>query len=78
MESLTFRQWLAERGCHFDSHDQEGRPHGHGVVVVHRENRTARLPLMGKHQQLDPRVVDEICAALGLASSELPGPKSRM
>lgn len=77
MESSTLRQWLAERGCRFDSHDQEGRSHGHAVVVVHRENRTARLPILGKHQQLDSRVVDEICAALGLDPSELPGPKSR-
>lgn len=78
MESSTFRKWLAERGCRFDAHDQEGRPHGHAMVVVHRENRKATLPLLGKYQHLDPRVVDEVCAALGLDPSELPGPQGRV
>lgn len=77
MESLTFRQWLAERGCRFDSHDQQSRPHGHAVVTVHRKERTATLPLLGKHQHLDVQVVEQICAALGLDSAELPGPKNR-
>ena len=77
MESTTFRTWLAERGCRFDSHEQETRSHGHPAVTVHREGRTARLPLLGLHQQLAPGVVREICDALELDCSELPGAKSR-
>ena len=77
MESRTFRDWLAERGCRFDSHDQEGRAHGHPVVTVHREDRTAKLPLLGLHEDLDPRVVRQICDDLQLNWSELPGPKGR-
>lgn len=77
MESLTFRQWLAERGYRFNSHDREGRPHGHAVVVVHREERTATLPLLRKHYHLDSRVVEQICAALGLNPAGLPRPRSR-
>lgn len=77
MESRTFRNWLAERGCRFDSHDQEGRTHGHPVVTVHREDRSAKLPLLGLHEELDPRLVRQICEDLKLDWSELPGPKSR-
>ncbi len=78
MESATFRAWLAERGCHFNSHDQEGRSHGHAMVKIHREGRSAMLPLLGRHENLDPHVVSEICNALKLDCSELPGPKSRV
>jgi len=77
VESATFRAWLAERGCRFDTHDQKGRSHGHPVITVRREDRTARLPLLGLHEQLDPRIVLEICDALALDSSELPGAESR-
>lgn len=56
MESATFRTWLAEHACRFDAHDQEGRAHGHGVVTVRREQRTAILPMLGKHQHLDSEV----------------------
>ena len=77
MESRTFRKWLADHGCRFDSHDQEARPHGHPSVTVHREGRTATLPLLGLHEHLDPRVVRQICNDLQLDWNELPGPKSR-
>ena len=77
MESGTFRTWLAERGCDFESHDQEGRAHGHPVVTVRLKELSAELPLLGPHQALDPRMVRKICDALGLKWSELPGPKSR-
>jgi hypothetical protein len=76
MESRTFRAWLAERGCRFDSHDQEGRSHGHPMVRVHREGRSAKLPLLGLHQKLDPMLVRQICDDLGLNWTDLPGPKS--
>ena len=78
MESSTFRQWLAEHGCRFDSHRQKGRSHDHPVIMVHREARMAELPLLGRHQHLDERVVNDICAALGLDPSELPGPQGRV
>jgi hypothetical protein len=77
MESRTFRDWLAARGCHFDSHDQSGRSHGHPMVTVHRGNLSAKLPLLGLHENLDPRVVRQICDELQLDWSELPGPQSR-
>jgi hypothetical protein len=77
MESATFREWLAQRGCRFDSHDQKGRSQGHPVLMVHREGRTAALPLLGHGQHLSPEVIRGICGALGLDDSELPGPKSR-
>jgi hypothetical protein len=78
MESATFRTWLAERGCRFESHDQEGRSHGHPMVTVHREGRTAKLPLLGLHQQLDSRIVRRICEELDLDASGLPGPIGRV
>lgn len=77
MESRTFRDWLAERGCRFDSHEQSGRSHGHPEVTVRRENLSAKLPLLGLHEDLDPRVVRQICDELQLDWSELPGPQSR-
>ena len=76
MEYATFRKWLAERGCRFDTQHEE-RGEGHAAVTVHREGRTAELPLVGLRQDLDPRSVRQVCEALGLEWSELPGPKSR-
>jgi hypothetical protein len=78
MESATFRKWLAERGCRFDRHEHEQRGEGQTIVTVHREGRTAQLPLIGSRQRLDPRVVRRVCEDLGLNWSELPGPKSRV
>jgi hypothetical protein len=77
MESATFREWLAERGCRFDSHEQKGRSHGHPVIKVHREGRSALLPLLGLHEDLDPREVKRICQDLGLDVAQLPGQISR-
>jgi hypothetical protein len=49
MEIDTFRKWLAERGCHFDTpHHQRGEGHGH--LTIHREGRIAELPLTGSRQ----------------------------
>ena len=78
MDSDTFRQWLAERGCRFDRHEHQERGEGHTAVTVHREGRTAKLLLVGSHQHLDPRVVRRICERLDLDWSDLPGPKSRV
>ncbi len=78
MESATFRKWLAEHGCRFDSATHQERGQGHTVVTIHREGRSAKLPLVGSRQQLDPRDVRQICDALQLDWSELPGPKSRV
>jgi len=77
MESATFRKWLAERGCTFDQHVRHA---GHGIssVTVHREGRTASMPLVGSRKRLDPRQVKEIVASLGLEASELPGEKGRV
>lgn len=77
MEYATFRTWLAERGCRFDT-QQEERGDGHTAVTIHREGRTAVLPLVGSRHDLDPRAVHKVCTALGLDWSELPGPKSRV
>jgi hypothetical protein len=49
MENATFRKWLIEQGCRFDSQHEE-RGEGHGTVTIHREGRTAELPLAGSRQ----------------------------
>jgi hypothetical protein len=77
MESATFRKWLAEQGCRFDT-QQEERGEGHGILTIRREGRTAELPLVGSQHELDPRSVRQVCEALGLAWSDLPGPKGRV
>ena len=60
MENATFRKWLTEQGCRFDT------------------QRTAEMPLVGSHHELDPRSVRQVCEALGIAWSDLPGPKGRV
>jgi len=77
MESATFRKWLVEQGCRFD-HGHEQRHEGHVMVTVRHEGRKAEVPLGGSHQILDARVVCQACEELGLDSSQLPGPKSRV
>ena len=76
MDSETFRDWLAERGCRFD-HQGEERGKGHAGVTVHCEGRTAQLPLVGSRKAIDPEAARAICEALALDWSELPGPASR-
>ena len=46
MENATFRKWLTEQGCHFDT-QHEGRGEGHGTLTIRREGRTAEMPLVG-------------------------------
>jgi hypothetical protein len=75
MEYATFRKWLTERGCRFDTKE---RGEGHGTVTIHREGRTAELLLVGSRHELDPRSVRRVCEALGLKWSDLTGPKSRV
>ena len=65
MEYATFKKWLTERGCHFDTQREE-RGEGHGTVTIHREGRTAELLLVGARHELDPRSVCRVCEALGL------------
>jgi len=77
MRSDTFRAWLAEQGCEFQSHKQHGRSRGHLEVTVQHEGRTSRLPLGGGHEDLDARIVQRVCDELGLDASQLPGPASR-
>ena len=77
MESATFRKWLVEHGCHFDTR-HEGRGGGHGTLTIHREGRTAEMALVGSHNELDPRSVRQVCETLGLEWSDLPGPKDRV
>ena len=77
MESTTFRKWLAEQGCSFDT-QHEGRGEGHGTLTIHREGRKAELSLVGSRHELDPRSVRQVCEALGLDWSDLPGPKGRV
>ena len=52
MEYATFRKWLAEHGCRFDT-QSEKRGEGHGTVTIHRAGRTAELPLVGARHNLD-------------------------
>jgi len=77
MENATFRKWLADQGCHFDT-QREKRGEGHGTVTIHREGRTAELPLVGERHNLDPRSIRQVCEALGIDWSNLPGPKGRV
>ena len=77
MENATFRKWLAEQGCRFDT-QSEKRGEGHGTVTRHSAGRTAERPLVGASQKLDPRSVCQVCETLGLVWSNLPGPKGRV
>lgn len=77
MDSETFRSWLAERGCRFDHHEHEERGKGHAVATIHREGRTAQLPLVGTHMAINLETAQAVCEALALDWSELPGPESR-
>ena len=56
----------------------EKRGEGHGTVTIHRAGRTAELPLVGASHNLDPRSVRQVCEALGLDWSKLPGPEGRV
>ncbi len=76
MDSETFRNWLAERGCRFGHHEEQ-RGQGQAAVMVYREGRTAELPLIGSRKSIDPETVRAVCSALALNWSELPGPESR-
>jgi len=78
MDSETFRSWLAERGCRFDGAEHEERGKGQAAVTIHREGRTAQLPLVGSHKAIDPETARAVCQALALDWSELPGPASRV
>jgi hypothetical protein len=77
MESATFRKWLIQQGCRLDT-QHEGRGEGLGTLTIHREGRTAELSLAGPRHELDPRSVRQVCEALGLQWSDLPGPQSRV
>lgn len=77
MEYASFRDWLTKHGCHFDTQGEE-RGHGHGKVTIHREGRVAELPLVGSRHELDEHSVRQVCEALGLKWSDLPGSKGRV
>ncbi|MGC1766497.1 MAG: hypothetical protein WA769_26665 [Pseudolabrys sp.] len=77
MEYATFRKWLAEHGCRFDT-QSEKRGEGHGTVTIHRAGRTTELPLVGASRNLDPRSVRQVCEAFGLDWSKLSGPEGRV
>lgn len=76
MENATFRKWLAEHGCRFDT-PSEKRGDGHGTLTIHRAGRTAELALVGANHELDQRSVRQVCETLGLDWSKLPGPNGR-
>jgi hypothetical protein len=42
-ERDTFRKWLSERGCHFDTPGHR-RGEGHGHLTIHLEGRITELP----------------------------------
>jgi hypothetical protein len=46
-------------------------------MTIHREGRTAELPLVGSRHELDPDRVRQVCEALDLNWSDLPGPSGR-
>jgi hypothetical protein len=76
MEFATFRKWLAEHGCRFDTLPEK-RGEGHETLTIHRAGRIAKLPLVGPRQDLDPQSIGDVCEALGLDSSKLPGSTNR-
>jgi hypothetical protein len=76
MEAATFRKWLTDRGCRFDHHEEK-RGDGPVAVTVHREGRTAEVPLGGSRESLDHEVVRRACEDLGLDWRELPGPTNQ-
>jgi len=78
MQNATFRKWLVEQGCRIDSHQHPVGHEGHMTVKVHREGRTADIPLTAAHHELDMRLVKKACEELGLDPSRLPGPTSRV
>lgn len=78
MESATFRRWLAERGCRFESGKDTGDTHGHAYVTVRRGDRRAILPDIGTRKALDSGVVRQIVDELDLDWNDLPGPASRV
>ena len=49
-----------------------------GLLTIHRLGRTAELQLVGADHKLDPRSVRQVCEALGLDWSKLPGPMGRV
>jgi hypothetical protein len=75
MEIDTFRRWLSERGCHFDTQAQH-RGEGHGHLTIHRVGRVAELPLTGSHHGLDADLVRGVCEKLGLSPLDLPKGRS--
>ncbi|HVO15238.1 MAG TPA: hypothetical protein VMV26_08495 [Alphaproteobacteria bacterium] len=78
MRSDALRKWLQDRGCRFNHHTRGAGATGHAELIVHCGPRSATLPLIGTHQDLDPALVRGIVEALGLDPSELPGPQSRV
>jgi hypothetical protein len=71
MELPTFRKWLTDHGCRFDTLPEK-RGKGHETLTIQREGRIAKLPLVGARQDLDPQSIGDVCDALGLDSSKLP------
>jgi hypothetical protein len=63
--------------CRFD-HGHEQRHEGHLTVTVRHDGGKAEVPRGGSHEILDARVVRQACEQLGLDSSQLPDPKSRV
>ncbi len=78
MESATFRKWLEEHGCVVDPGKRFERGHGHAILLIRREGRTAELPMVGARHALDPRDVRRVCDELGLDPAALPGPAGRV
>ena len=69
MESATFRKWLSEQGCRFDT-QHEGRGEGHGTLTIHRGGRTAEMPLVGSQHELDMKSVHQVCETHGPTSPD--------
>ncbi|MFZ1109054.1 MAG: hypothetical protein WAN43_12020 [Rhodomicrobium sp.] len=70
MDIDTFRHWLSEHGCRFDT-PAHHRGEGHGHLTIHREGRVAELPLTGSHHHLNAELVREVCEKLGLNALDL-------
>lgn len=71
MRSDTFKLWLEEKGCRFDSHAHV-RGIGHATLVVKLGDKRSVLRLIGTHQDMDGEDVIRILADLGLDSEGIP------
>jgi len=76
MESGTFGQWLAERGCSFETCKDTSGAQGQAYVTVRYGHHQVVLPQIRSKKRLDPRIIKYVIDELGIDWNELPDPAS--